>query len=372
MKQRQQTLTIERFIDDYKNGNIILNIDYQRNYVWKEQKIKSELIRSVINDLPIGSILLWSTKSDQGFNVSEVIDGQQRMITIKKFVDGEFTLDQSITQKVINDNIGLLRRYALESDHASAKLIEGSIKRLGYNQMPKFMQRLISVYNLNIIELFETSLDEIKEYFSVVQNQEKLKAGELIHALPDNVVIETFPVSLASDLSEILNFNNERMDVLKQLNMVVALNAGKIRMGVADKQIVDVAEKLTADSIDENVQKMFDSLAKEIHETENMHFKDKFTVFGLKLLLLSYLFANDEFKKINLNQKRMIISQITKFAGYFNSNDLSLKEKNIPQVLKADIEHIWKLSKTTHSKSDIQDIFGKNFNHVASILLNSN
>lgn len=52
--------------------------NYQRNFIWNTQKQK-KLIESVINEYPIGAILVYRSSSDQ------IIDGLQRVTTLKKF-----------------------------------------------------------------------------------------------------------------------------------------------------------------------------------------------------------------------------------------------------------------------------------------------
>ncbi|MDB5158808.1 MAG: hypothetical protein JWR50_3515, partial [Mucilaginibacter sp.] len=70
---------------------------FQRNFVWKQDQV-IELLDSIVNDFPIGSVLLWETNEDLpskrnigGYNLPEskaeypinyVLDGQQRITSI--------------------------------------------------------------------------------------------------------------------------------------------------------------------------------------------------------------------------------------------------------------------------------------------------
>lgn len=69
-------------------GNQIdLDPDFQRRSVWNP-KAKSEFIESIFLNIPIPQILLASHKNKR--NAFIVLDGKQRLLTIKQFVDGTY------------------------------------------------------------------------------------------------------------------------------------------------------------------------------------------------------------------------------------------------------------------------------------------
>ncbi|AIR66395.1 GmrSD restriction endonuclease domain-containing protein [Cedecea neteri] len=70
--------------DQLENGDIIIPF-YQRNYVWKIEQA-SKLIESFIIGLPVPQIFLYVNDNE----VLEVIDGQQRLKSIKYFMEGYF------------------------------------------------------------------------------------------------------------------------------------------------------------------------------------------------------------------------------------------------------------------------------------------
>ena len=78
--------TISSLWENYLDGDLILNPDYQRYYVWDRQKA-SNLIESVILDIPIPVIF---TSEEEDGVTEEVIDGQQRLQSIFSFIKGEF------------------------------------------------------------------------------------------------------------------------------------------------------------------------------------------------------------------------------------------------------------------------------------------
>lgn len=67
-----------------ENKDIIIPF-YQRNFVWKIEQA-SKLIESFIIGLPVPQIFLYVNEQE----VLEVIDGQQRLMSIKYFMDGFF------------------------------------------------------------------------------------------------------------------------------------------------------------------------------------------------------------------------------------------------------------------------------------------
>ncbi|WP_081864122.1 DUF262 domain-containing protein [Mycetocola saprophilus] len=81
-------LGVRAIREDIKTGRISLNIEYQRKYVWDNGKA-SRLIESLLLNVPIP--VCYFAEDDQG--VYEVIDGLQRLKTIRKFLDDEFALN---------------------------------------------------------------------------------------------------------------------------------------------------------------------------------------------------------------------------------------------------------------------------------------
>lgn len=69
----------------YKKGRLLVQPSYQRKYVWDCKKA-SQLIESILINIPIPIIYLAATKDDK----INVIDGQQRLTSIFSFMDGTF------------------------------------------------------------------------------------------------------------------------------------------------------------------------------------------------------------------------------------------------------------------------------------------
>lgn len=84
----QQMLSVKYMIELMNDNLIELNPGYQRNRVWKDNKRKSLLIESLMLRIPIPAFYFYENEDGK----YQVIDGQQRLTTIKEFVNGEFRL----------------------------------------------------------------------------------------------------------------------------------------------------------------------------------------------------------------------------------------------------------------------------------------
>lgn len=84
----QQMLSVKYMLELMEQNLIELNPGYQRRRVWKDNKRKSLLIESLMLRIPIPAFYFYENEDGQ----YQVIDGQQRLTTIKEFVNGEFCL----------------------------------------------------------------------------------------------------------------------------------------------------------------------------------------------------------------------------------------------------------------------------------------
>lgn len=84
----QQMLSVKYMLELMEQNLIELNPGYQRRRVWKDNKRKSLLIESLMLRIPIPAFYFYENEDGK----YQVIDGQQRLTTIKEFVNGEFRL----------------------------------------------------------------------------------------------------------------------------------------------------------------------------------------------------------------------------------------------------------------------------------------
>ena len=84
----QQMLSVKYMLELMDQDLIELNPGYQRRRVWKDNKRKSLLIESLMLRIPIPAFYFYENEDGK----YQVIDGQQRLTTIREFVNGEFRL----------------------------------------------------------------------------------------------------------------------------------------------------------------------------------------------------------------------------------------------------------------------------------------
>ena len=70
------------------SGKLVIQPEYQRNYLYAEQKMEEAVIKSVLSGYPLGLIYFNKVGADK----YEVLDGQQRITSLGRFLTGKFSL----------------------------------------------------------------------------------------------------------------------------------------------------------------------------------------------------------------------------------------------------------------------------------------
>lgn len=73
---------------------LILQPDYQRFYIWDLKK-EQGLIDSILRGFPIPPVWIWTHEDSSGDTVYEVIDGQQRLTCIRRYLNNEFPFKET-------------------------------------------------------------------------------------------------------------------------------------------------------------------------------------------------------------------------------------------------------------------------------------
>ena len=81
---------------------------YQREFVYKDNQ-RDEVIRSVLRGLPL-NVIYWAKTGDDSY---EVLDGQQRTISLCEYVDGSFSVDDKYFYNLPSDVKGKILDYQL-------------------------------------------------------------------------------------------------------------------------------------------------------------------------------------------------------------------------------------------------------------------
>lgn len=161
VRYQAKTPTIQTLYQDWKDGDLIIDPSFQRNYVWNKKKA-SNLIESILINIPL-PIIFTSSKNGK----EEVIDGQQRLTSIFTFLDGHFAdgtkFNLSKSLKILSDEIGGKSFVSLD----------------------KTLQNAIKKYPLFMVSISEESDEDIKfEMFERLNtNITSLNAQELRNCL---------------------------------------------------------------------------------------------------------------------------------------------------------------------------------------------
>ena len=88
-----KTYNVKWFYDHFKDGLLEIDDSFQRKFVWIE-KHQIKLIETMLIGYPIPEVYIWvkETHPDTGDTKYSVVDGQQRLSSVKKFIDGDFKL----------------------------------------------------------------------------------------------------------------------------------------------------------------------------------------------------------------------------------------------------------------------------------------
>ena len=114
------------------DGNLIIQPEYQRNYIYGDGKKDVAVIESILNDYPIGLIYFVKTLDGK----FEILDGQQRITSIGRFVTNKFDI-----------------------------FIEG--KPYNFDGLPLDLKTKINEYTLTVYECTGTE-SEIKKWFETI------------------------------------------------------------------------------------------------------------------------------------------------------------------------------------------------------------
>lgn len=126
---------------------------FQRNFVWDIHKA-SKLIESLIIGLPIPQIFLY----EKGRNNFEIIDGQQRLLSLYFFVKGRFPRNEYRYELRNPENIGdklLFKEEFLNNDKYFTKF---NLKLLG-KSTPEGQENLLDSKNYNTLDDYKVELD---------------------------------------------------------------------------------------------------------------------------------------------------------------------------------------------------------------------
>ena len=265
---------IQTLINQIKNVNkrdgIDLRPSYQRGYIWSAD-FKDKLLYSIIKSYPIGNISLRvrTDRNNKGA-MQEVVDGQQRLTTVFKFIEDGYIIQSDTSRRIIEYIIEYMgEENDPKLDRLKRRLLNKGKISLKYNQLPQSIQDNILAYNISITNITNATDDEIAEYFRYLQNQERLRAGEIINSVPETKLEKYLNAIEDKDkLLAKLSFSNSRKQFDRVFYSILGLEDGQIGFGVMDKDVmtfVSGCNELNEDTIEKvnNLTKQLNMICKD-------------------------------------------------------------------------------------------------------------
>ncbi len=90
------------------NGKLDIRPKYQREFVYKEKQ-RNAVIETIKNNFPL-NVMYWMVREDGGY---EVLDGQQRTISIGQYKNGDFSLNNRFFHNLTKEEQNQILNYEL-------------------------------------------------------------------------------------------------------------------------------------------------------------------------------------------------------------------------------------------------------------------
>lgn len=115
-------ITVKQLTDHYQDsqeagvtaygGNLDIRPPYQREFVYKTAQ-QQEVIHTITRNLPL-NVMYWVDRGENHTPRYEVLDGQQRTLSICKYVDGSIIYDGKFYHNLTDDQKAVIDNYPLD------------------------------------------------------------------------------------------------------------------------------------------------------------------------------------------------------------------------------------------------------------------
>lgn len=142
------------------NGKINFDHIVQRSYVWERSR-KSALIESMIIGYPIPPVFAKRVDDGtgkRGSNIYHIMDGKQRLSTIKEYLNDEFALTTLEPVSFMDDEIG---------EECTANISDKK-----FSELPEALQNFLNTVTINVTYFDNLTKEEERELFK------RLNAGK--------------------------------------------------------------------------------------------------------------------------------------------------------------------------------------------------
>jgi hypothetical protein len=303
--------TISWFNDLKNNENLEISPKFQRRAVWLERE-RTALMDTVLKNLPFPELYIQVvTNPNTGKQTHVVVDGQQRITSVFKFIANEYSLPN-------NDDW------------------DGEY----FRDLPPDLKEMFWDYKIVVRFLRKTNDEEIRSIFSklntnnVALNDQELRNArysgrfkELAERLADNPYFQSIGLFTARDVRRMLDIEYVSELLVRQ---VFGITAKKDMLEIA---YVNFDEEFPSESEYEDEFNATINLVRSVVNNDNkMIFKSKGNFHSLFGVCLEY------FRKIGKNQFKNadnVSSEITRLVTRAKTDDFDVNEPDIE--LYADV-----------------------------------
>lgn len=312
MKCSVTELEIETVYNRIEKNDIKLQPDFQRGEVWTDQR-KKKLIDSILRGWKIPPIHVIEGED----YLDEVLDGQQRLVTIRDFINGKIK---------INGNL-------LPLDNSITNLNGLSFKQLNLD-----IQRRFYKYSITFIRLTQYSPQEPAELFYRLNQPATLTSAEQRNAFIGKTrsqvkdLVNLFEKSGAN--KETIGFSNSRMaydEIISKLCYAIEINA--------------MSKKITSNMVSDKYR-MDDGFSNEIIEKVRhvlVYFMESVLTYNNKSFIKLSINKATLFSWLMFTYKNMNTldqKELGEFIYTFESVRQSIKGKDIGLVSKEIVDKI--------------------------------
>lgn len=187
-----------------KNGKINFEHIVQRSYVWERNR-KSGLIESMILGYPIP--VVYAKRVDdgsgkRGSNIYYIMDGKQRLSTVKQFLNDEFALT----------DLSPVTYYDEEMDAE----LEQDISGLKFSELPDILQNQLETITFSITYFDNLTKEEERELFKRLNAGKPLSTKSRLLASCKNIedLLDIGSHTLFTDMLSAKSLDNKNQTIL--------------------------------------------------------------------------------------------------------------------------------------------------------------
>lgn len=247
-----------------KNGKINFEHIIQRSYCWERAR-KSALIESMIIGYPIPPIFakrIDDGTGKRGGNTYYIMDGKQRLSTVKEFLNDEFALT----------DLSPINYFDTDLDAEC----ETDISGLKFSELPEALQDYLNTVTFNVTYFDNLTKDEERELFKRLNAGKPLSAKSKTLASAKNIeeLLDIGSHELFNNmLSEKARANKNQVAIVMKAWCMANQDVNNISFASKDfNPLIEEAEISDVEKLE--LSKVFDYIVTAHEELKDNHEKD--------------------------------------------------------------------------------------------------